>query len=199
LLRRLGETLRIIRMSTGMSTRQLAALVGISHTQVLRIERGLAPHVDIRVLARMAAVLGSELSMGIHPVGSAVRDKAHLALLGRFADRLHPSIDWRTEVPMPIPRDLRSADGTARTQDFAAIIEAETRLDDVQAAERRLRSKQRDLDVPRAILLVADTRHNRKVIEEVPDLRREFPIDTRHCLLALGRGKDPAGDCLVIL
>jgi len=51
----------------------------------------------------------------------------------------------------------------------------------------------------RAILLVADTRHNRQVINQVPDLRHSFPIGTRHCLAALGRGDDPAGDCLVIL
>jgi hypothetical protein len=62
---------------------------------------------------------------------------------------------------MPIPGDRRSVDGVALTADFDAIVEAETRLDDVQAAERRLRGKQRDLDTKRAILLVSDTRHNR--------------------------------------
>ncbi len=199
LLARIGDELRRARIAAGLSTRQVGAVLSVSHTQVQRIEAGTAPHIDIDLIARFAAVVGCELSMGIHPVGAPVRDKAHLALLGRFADRLHPSIEWRTEVPMPIPGDARSADGKAATQDFAAIIEAETRLDDIQAAERRLRSKQRDLDAPRAILLVADTRHNRHVIAEVPDLRREFPIDTRHCLLALGRGEDPGGDCLVIL
>jgi transcriptional regulator with XRE-family HTH domain len=199
LLRRIGEELRVARMASGLSTRAVARLVGVSHTQVIRIERGLAPHVDIDVLARMAAVLGCELSLGVHPVGSPVRDKAHVALLERFAARLHALVDWRTEVPMPIPGDLRSADGVARTSAFGAIVEAETRIDDVQAAERRLRSKQRDLGVPRAILLVADTRHNRNVIRLVPGLRREFPVDTRRCLAALGRGEDPDGDCLVIL
>ena len=199
LLRRVGEELRVARVASGMSTRQVAAHSGTSHTQVLRIERGLAPHVDMEVLARLAAVLGSDLSMGIHPVGAPVRDKAHLALLGRFAARLGPAVDWRTEVPMPIQGDLRSADGVASTEGFGAIVEAETRLDDVQATERRLRSKQRDLGVARAILLVADTRHNRQVIDQVPALRHGFPIDTRHCLAALGRGEDPGGDGLVIL
>jgi hypothetical protein len=159
----------------------------------------VAPHIDLELMSRIAAVLGCELSLGIHPVGTPVRDKAHVALLGRFAARLAPSILWRTEVPMPIPGDHRSANGVAQAPDFDAIVEAETRLDDVQAVERPLRGKQRDLDTARAILLVADTRHNRAVIEGVPGLRREFPIDTRHCLAALGRGLDPGGDCLVIL
>lgn len=199
LLARIGDELRRTRIGAGLSTRQVGAIVGISHTQVQRIEAGTAPHVDIDLLARFAAIVGCDLSMGIHPVGAPVRDKGHLALLGRFAVRLAPSVDWRTEVPMPISGDLRSADGVASTEDFGAIVEAETRLDDVQAAMRRLRSKQRDLGLPRAILLVADTRHNRQVIDQVPALRREFPIDTRHCLAALGRGEDPGGDCLVIL
>ncbi len=41
------------------------------------------------------------------------------------------------------------------------------------------------------ILLVSDTRHNRMVIDQVPELRRQFPVDTRQCLAALGRGLDP--------
>jgi transcriptional regulator with XRE-family HTH domain len=199
LLRRVGHELRIARIAAGLSTRQVGQLVGVSHTQVLRIEAGLAPHVDSELLARLAAIVGCELSLGIHPVGAPVRDKAHLALLGRFAGRLHPSIRWRTEVPIPIQGDLRSADGLAATEDFGAIVEAETRLDDIQAVERRLPAKQRDLGAQRAILLVADDRHNRHVTDLAPDLRRELPIGTRHCLAALGRGEDPDGDCLVIL
>jgi hypothetical protein len=42
-----------------------------------------------------------------------------------------------------------------------------------------------------AILLVADTRHDRGVLASVPDLRRQFPIGTRACLRALGTGQDP--------
>jgi transcriptional regulator with XRE-family HTH domain len=199
LLRRIGDELRIARIAAGLSTRQVGATVGVSHTQILRIEAGLAPHVDIELLARIAAVVGCDLSLGIHPSGPPVRDKGHISVLDRFAARLHPSIRWRTEVPVPIPGDLRSADGVADTRAFDAIVEAETRLDDVQAVVRRLRSKQRDLGAKRAILLVAATRHNRTVIDQVPDLRQRFPIDTRHCLAALGRGEDPGGDCLIIL
>jgi transcriptional regulator with XRE-family HTH domain len=199
LLRRIGDELHVARRSVGMSSREVGRRAGISHTYVLRIERGLAPRVDIAVLERMASVLGHELGMGIHPIGPPVRDKGQISLLGRFAARLHALMRWRTEVPVPLPGDLRSADGVANTQAFDAIVEAETRLDDVQAAVRRLLSKQRDLGAKRAILLVADTRHNRIVIDQVPDLRHQFPIDTRHCLAALGRGEDPGGDCLVIL
>jgi hypothetical protein len=102
-------------------------------------------------------------------------------------------------VAIPLPGDPRSADGVANGANVDAVVEAETRLDDVQAVVRRLRAKQRDLGTTRAILLVADTRHNRDVIREVQALRDEFPIPPRACLLALGRDDDPGGDCLLMM
>jgi len=80
--------------------------------------------------------------------------------------------------------------------DFEILVEAKTRLDDVQALERSIAAKQRDLSVARVILLVADTRHNREVIARVPELRARFPIGTR---AALARGKAPSGDSVVII
>jgi transcriptional regulator with XRE-family HTH domain len=199
LLHRTGEELRTARVGAGLSTRSAARFAGISHTQVRRIESGLAPHVDLAVLGRLAAVLGHELSLGIHPVGPPVRDAGHLALLARFRARLHPSIRWRSEVPVPLQGDRRSADAMLTSDAVDALVEAETRLDDIQAVERRIRAKQRDIGVRRAILLVAAGRHNRAVIAAVPDLLEAFPIGTRTCLAALACGEDPDGDCLVML
>ena len=201
LLRRVGDELHTARAAAGLSSRAVGALVGLSHVQVIRIERGLAPHVGIETLARLASVLGHELSVRIHPIGPPVRDKAHVALLQRFAARLGSDVTWQTEVPIPLPGDPRSADGvaTVTTNDFDAIVEAETRLHDVQETERKLRAKQRDLGTTRAILLVADTRHNRRVIAAIPEIQRQFPVGTRSCLAALKAGRDPGADGLVIL
>ena len=199
LLRRTGEELRSARVGGGLSTRKVGAMVGVSHTEVRRVESGDAPHVSVGVLARLASVVGGELSLRVHPVASAIRDAAHVALLSRFRARLHPSLGWRTEVPMPLPGDLRSADGVIDGESFDAIVEAETRLDDVQAVERRVRGKQRDLGCRRAILLVAETRHNRSVLRAVPELAERFPVGTRACMRALADAQDPGGDCLVIL
>jgi len=186
-------------MVAGLSARRLGSMVRISHTQVLRIERGDAPHVDLDVLARMAAVLGHELSLGIHPVASPVRDSASLALLGRLRARIHPSIRWRSEVPMPIAGDLRSADATLASPLVDAMVECETRLGDVQATQRRIALKARDLRTHRVILLVLDSRHNRVVARTTPELHHQFPIGTRAALGALSRGEDPGGDCLIFL
>ena len=113
--------------------------------------------------------------------------------------RLGNGLRWRTEVPIPIPGDLRSADAVIDGPALLAMVEAETRIDDVQALERRIAAKQRDLGIERVILLAADTRHNRAVAQTVPEIHVRFPIATRGCLSALGRGEDPGGDALVFL
>lgn len=100
---------------------------------------------------------------------------------------------------MPIEGDRRSADATIDGDSLNAIVEAETHLDDIQALERGIAGKQRDLGVERVILLVADTRHNRAVLARVAELRRRFPIGPRACLASLAIGRDPGGDALVIL
>jgi hypothetical protein len=100
---------------------------------------------------------------------------------------------------MPISGDLRTADATIAAAERIAIVEAETRLGDIQALERRISTKARDLGVDRVILLVLDSRHNRYVIRSTPELTRRFPVSTRTALRALGRGDLPLDDCLIVL
>ncbi len=173
--------------------------LGVGHDLVARAERGDRAALTIDMTARIAAVLGQELSVSLHPDGGPVRDKGHLALLARFRSRLGPVVRWRSEVPMPIEGDRRSADAVIGLEALEVMVEAETHLDDIQALERGIAAKQRDLGIARVILLVADTRHNRAIIEGVPELRRRFPIGTRACLFALAADRDPGGDALVIL
>jgi transcriptional regulator with XRE-family HTH domain len=199
LLRRIGTDLRRARVSAGLSLRQVAASVAISHTQVWRIERAEAPHLDVDVIARLAEAVGHELSMAIHPVGPPIRDAAHVALLRRFQARLHPSCTWRTEVPMPIPGDRRSGDGVVGIAGKTILVEAETRVGDLQEVERRVAAKVRDLGVDRAVLLLLRSRHHRALIATTPELRHRFPVTGRAALTALGRGLDPGGDALILL
>jgi hypothetical protein len=171
----------------------------VSPDTVRRALRGDAGALTIASAARIAAVLGLQLSLGLHPDGDPVRDKAHLALLERMRRRFHASVRWRTEVAIPIAGDRRSADAVIDCATFEILVEAETHLDDVQALERSIRAKQRDLGADRVILLAADTRHNRRVIALHPELQARFPITTRAALAALSRGSSPAGDALVVL
>jgi transcriptional regulator with XRE-family HTH domain len=195
---RLGDEIRRSRASANLSQRQVGVLVGLSHAAVGRIERAEVSS-DLVTAARLCAVLGMELSVGCHPVSSPARDRAHLDLLERLHAQLHPSLDWETEVRLRIPGDLRALDARISGSDFRSMVEAETHLSDVQATERKIHLKQRDAGVPRAILLMGDTRHNRHVLAESPGLRRAFPLGTRQILAALRAGRDPGADGIVVL
>ena len=194
-----GEELRRARFSAGLSQRALGRIVGLSHSAISRLERGELQRVTVERIAVVAAALGLDLRIGLFPSGSPVRDAAHLALIERLRQRVSPGLRWRAEVPVPLPGDLRSADVVIDGASVDAMVEAETRLDDLQALERRIRIKQRDLRTRRLILLIADTRHNRSVLAAHPELVERFPISTRACLAALRDGRDPGGDAIVVL
>lgn len=196
---RVGGEFLIGRLAAGLSQRQLGRIVGVSHTMIGRIERAEARSLSIELAAKVAAVLGLELSVGLHPAGPPVRDRAHLALIERLRVRVSPVLRWRTEVPIPIAGDLRSADIVITGSSFGVLGEAETRLFDVQALERRIGAKQRDLGLERVILLLADTATNRRAVARIPELARRFPVSARTCLRALAEGRDPAGDAIVFL
>ena len=199
LISRIGAELLVARQVAGLSQRQLGHMLGVSHTLIGRIERTEVRSLSIELAAKIAAVLGLELSVGLHPAGAPVRDRAHLALIHRLHVRVSPSLRWRTEVPIPIEGDLRSADIVITGPDFGALVEAETRLNDIQALERRVGAKQRDLGLGRCILLLADTATNRRAVAQIPELARRFPLSARACLMALAAGRDPGGDAIVFL
>lgn len=196
---RLVQELITARQGAGLSIREVARRVGVSHSTVAKLEREEPGVMTIDLVAQCAAVLGLALAASLYPGGDPVRDRGQLALLGRLRSRIPNIPSWRVEVPMPIAGDLRSGDAVVTIAEGDILIEAETRLDDLQAIERKGAAKARDLGAIRLVLLVADTRHNRRVIQDHPELKQRFPIDTRTCLARLAIGMDPGGDALVIL
>jgi transcriptional regulator with XRE-family HTH domain len=195
---RTADELSMSRRSIGLSLREAAGRLGVSHDRLARLERGEEGVVTVDLAARYAAVLGLTLAVSLHPDGDAMRDRGHLALLERFRRRLPVGVR-RTEVPIPIAGDQRSGDAVLSLGAFDHLIEAETHLGDFQALERRIGSKARDLGANRVVLLLADTAHNRAMVNTTPAIRERFPIDTRAWFRAIGRGQDPGGDALVIL
>ncbi|MEW5991105.1 MAG: hypothetical protein AB1736_07125 [Chloroflexota bacterium] len=196
---RLAADLEAARIAAGLSYRELGRGSGIDRERVTLALRGDPHALTIDVAARIAPVVGLELGASLHPDGDPVRDRAHLALIRRFRVRLGPGLAWISEVPVPIAGDRRSADGVIEGPNVEIYVEAETRLGDVQALERSIAGKQRDLGIARVILLGADTRHNRDVIARVPEVVARFPIGTRAAMAALSRGRAPAGDALVVI
>jgi hypothetical protein len=148
----------------------------------------------------MAAMLGLDIPLRAYPNGDAVRDAAQLALLARFRAQLPANVRHRTEVPLGIGGDRRAWDEVVQAVDWSLAVEAETRIRDVQALNRRIALKCRDGGVDRVLLLVADTRHNRHVLRLAADeFAAAFPIRGRDALEALLAGRRPAGSSVVLL
>jgi transcriptional regulator with XRE-family HTH domain len=196
----IGQELREARLAAGVTQRQVAEAAGISHTELSRIERGLALWVSFNTLVVIAAVLGLDLPLRAFPVGSPIRDRAQLELLAKFRALLPTDLTWRTEVPLRIQRDLRAWDAVVGGHGWNVPVDAETRLRDVQAVSRRAGLKRRDDGAEIMILLVADTRNNRQVLRLAkPDLAAEFPVPGRELLASLSARERPPGSAIVIL
>ena len=202
-MRRLGVEQRDARVAAGLSLRTAAVATGASRSQLWRFERGELDRVSIADLGAWFAVLGLDLSIKTYPAGDPIRDRAQLALLERFRARLHPSLRWRTEVPLPLEGDLRAWDAEIRPPAPArwrVRVEAETRISDGQALVRKLALKIRDDPGGHLVLLVSDTRSNRAAMRAIRDgLRASLPSDTRELLAALGNGTEPRGSGVVIM
>lgn len=185
---------------TGLRQQDVADALGLSRSQYSRIERGQSPDLSIALATRLFAILGLELSVRAYPSGDPLRDAAHAALLERLRVRCHRSFRWRTEVPFPMPGDLRAWDATATSPVVRIVIEGETRLRDGQALDRKLALKERDGGMDRLILLVADTRSNREAIRAYGDiLQARLQVPGRRALELLGAGLDPGGNALILL
>lgn len=161
-----GSDLRLARVSVGLSLTEVGRAVGMSQSQVGRIERASHPAVSVMQLARIASVVGLDLSLRTYPNGSPFRDKAHLALIERFHRRISPILTVRREVPVPIAGDLRAWDLMIFGAGEPIAVEAETRLADLQALERKIALKVRDSGVGRVVLLVSGSRGNHHFVRQ---------------------------------
>jgi len=202
-VRRVADDGRLARTGAGLSQEEVGRAIGSSHARVGRFERGDVEYPDLEFLSAYCAVLGLDLSLRAYPAGDPIRDRAQLALLERLRKRLHPSLRWRTQVPLPIERDLRAWDAEIRGPQsgrWRALVEAETRVADGQALERRLTLKLRDDPDGHLILLLSDTRTNRAALRSIRDgLMELLPLGTRDLLAAFSAGRDPGAGGIVVM
>jgi transcriptional regulator with XRE-family HTH domain len=196
----IGLQLRGARLACGSTQKAVGRPCGMSASYVGKIERGEARSVSITQYARLCSVVGLDLTVKAYPAGNPLRDAAHVALLARFRARIHPSWTWRTEVPIPRLGDLRSWDVEIDALPIRIGVEAETRMHDFQALDRRIMLKQRDSGVDHVLLILADSRANRAFLREFDDaLRANYPLDGSVALAALAAGRDPGGNAIALL
>jgi transcriptional regulator with XRE-family HTH domain len=179
----------------------VARAAGISPSRLSRIELGQVELDWFETVAMISAAVGLEVSLRLYPGARVVRDQAQLRLSARLRDRLGDAWRWRHEVQVAAG-DQRAWDlvGMHRTTGLTVVVEAETRVGDVQALMRRIASKRAASGGPRVALLVADTRANRDALAFARDVFvTEFPVGTRRALRCLAAGQDPGLDCLIVL
>lgn len=196
---RIGTELREQRLAAGLSQSHVAEVAGLTQSRISRTERSqrLPPRLD--ELGKHSAALGLRLSVKAYPEGQPVRDAAQLRLLERLRVQLDPELGWKTEVMVGGLRDERAWDAVIFGPDKIGV-DAETRLRDMQALQRKVESKWRDSGVTRVVLLVAATRHNRDVLREFRSaLTSTFSLDTAAVMKVLRAGEALPANGIVVL
>ena len=172
--------------------------MGWSQTAYRRFEGGES-ETTIRDLSTAAAVLGLELGAGLHPVGDPLRDKGHQSLLARFRALISPEFRVAAEVLFPNPGDRRAWDLLLRVPGQIIGLEAETRVRDVQWLVRRMHERESDGGTHVVLLVLADTRVNRALLDELRiALGEQWATLPRAILRALRTGQ-PLPGCGVVL
>jgi transcriptional regulator with XRE-family HTH domain len=202
LMREFAQEFRAARRSTGLSQEAVARASDISRATIGRLELGRLTHLSIVRAAELAAVVGLDLSLRAYPDLTPVREAGQLRLLERMRLRLGPAWIWRYEVLLGISGDRRAWDAQVRHTGTGVVIviEAVSRLTDVQEVLRRIARKRLDGQAARVVLLLAETRTNAEVTSSTDSLLRSaFPVSSRAALRALAEGRDPGADAIVVL
>jgi transcriptional regulator with XRE-family HTH domain len=187
------------RRLAGLSLRAIESATGVSKSAVDRLETYRGSTVDLVALAAIAAAVGQDVRLQLYPAGDPIRDAPQQRLLERLRIQLPATVGWRTEVTLQIEGDLRAWDAQIRGDTWLCHVEAETVLDDIQAVERKLERKRRDGGNGSVILLIADTRRNRRALAAAPAAFAGFSRETRALLRALRSGADPASDAILFV
>ncbi len=193
--------LRDARVSAGRSQREIAQAARISTSQLARIELGQNHAVPANTLVLIGAMLGLDVVVRTYPGERMLRDEPQLRLMGDLRDRLGIHWRWRFEV-LVADNDQRAWDAQIRHVRTGAtfVVEAETRIHDIQALLRRVALKREASNGVRVVLLVAGTRNNRLALALAgPTLAAEFPGSGRACWRALADGREPASDTIIVM
>jgi transcriptional regulator with XRE-family HTH domain len=197
----IGDEFRERRLTLATSQGHAAAAAGLSRTRFGVIERG-STSLTVDELNRIAAVLGLTPSIRVYPDGVPVRDAGHAARLQRFLEPVHEPVTYRVEVPLPVVEgrpERRAWDAVLFRGRDRCPVELEMRLRDVQAVRRRIDLKRRDDPTESFLLLVADTRNNRRVLNEFATLFADLPrLRPTQVRAALAEGRLPPTGILLV-
>jgi transcriptional regulator with XRE-family HTH domain len=200
--REIGAEFHERRLQLGLSQAALAEAAGSTRNRCALVEAGRLPTVGLMELNRVAGALGLELFVRAYPGGAAIRDVAHTGKLAAILADVRRPLTCRVEVPLPANSarwERRAWDAVVFGHGERTAIELEMRLRDVQELRRRHGLKRRDDPAEHFLLLVADTRHNRRTIAEFAELFEDLPrLRPSSVRAALGAGRHPPTGLLLV-
>jgi transcriptional regulator with XRE-family HTH domain len=136
---RFGLSVRALRRRRRLTQERLAAMVGVSRSTIVRVERGHAESATVRTLMRIAGALGATVSVRILWQGEGLDrllDAAHADLTEAFLRLLRDS-GW--EVATELSFNVRGERGTIdilayhRPTGSLLVIEIKSVVPDLQA------------------------------------------------------------------
>lgn len=153
----------------------MASAIGTSRSVYTRIEAGQSQSLSVVRAVQLGRLLGLDVVIRAYPGPTPLRDAGHGGRLDRVLIHVAAPLSTAREVPLPSrpdgpPPEQRAWDAMISGRDKRTGVELEMRLRDSQALERRVRLKMRDDPIDELLLLVADTRANREVLNSIPPL-----------------------------
>jgi transcriptional regulator with XRE-family HTH domain len=202
-VRLLADEFREQRLGLGLSQRAVAEAARIDRSRYCLIENAKLANLSIVEASRIATVLGLDLSVRTYPSGPPLRDAGQAEDAKEFLRHVRAPLRYRTDVPLPqrpdAPTEQRAWDAVIHGLGKRTAVEFEKRIRDAQAMTRRHEMKRRDDQVDGFLLVLADTRTNRRVYAQFRDLWPDLPrLRTSRVLAMLEAGERPPSGIIFV-
>jgi transcriptional regulator with XRE-family HTH domain len=198
----IGDEFLERRLESALSQDAVAIACRMSRNHYRHLEAGDLRTATVEELNRVAAVLGLELALRAFPGGGSLRDAAQGRRLSEFLVAARAPLYARLEVPLPRAEghwERRAWDAVLFGHGERTTVELEMRLRDLQAMRRRHELKRRDDPSEHFLMLIADTRHNRRVLAEFEGLFADLPkLRPSAVRAALQAGRHPPTGLLLL-
>lgn len=198
---RIGEEVRLARVSLGLTVHRASRLAGVSWSTAARVEAG-DPDVGVETLCALAEAVGVDVVLRAYPGRQpSLRDSGQLAV----AENIRAVADaaWQSTLELPIGEHGAAVDMVLFGPNEIIAVEIERTLADWQAQYRRADQKRRALAAQHAravrlVLVVEDTRRNRALLAPVRSLLdTALPARSRDVIAALRSGRPLRRDGLL--
>ena len=190
---RLGEQIRLLRIESGITLRDLSRACGLDPGHVSRIERGLAqPSID--ALVAIGACLGAELGVRYFAgSGPRLRDRFQAPIVEALLRTMHPR--WIRFPELAVPKARGFVDVAFGLPTGSAGVECEVHseiraVDDLLRRQREKALAVADLGVVGSevsrLLVLRSTKQNRDTVRlHEATFAAAYPGRADHALAAL--------------